>query len=205
MFLQDVEIVRRVTHQYDRFILQVANGRGNGKIGIGSSAYGIVDSREPESASAAFDGQIGISEDGYAVGSKSIADVLFPGPDIVIAEDGVALAALQPAEHFCALPGCIDGQVMWKHLGAYVVSREQDDVRVLTVDLVNCVAQQKRLGKFVEMNIAELSDCDSVECAWQAPDVDVPMDRLEPMALEFAGIEGEAAGAAHCSLDEGAS
>src|SRR6185437_16455486 len=53
---QRVDEIGRVAHEDDGLLLLVADGNGNGAVGVGASEHRVVDAGEPDPAAAAFDG-----------------------------------------------------------------------------------------------------------------------------------------------------
>ena len=106
---QLIDIIRRMAHQDDRFIGLVTDARGDGQVGGWLSVARIVKPGEPEPASAAFNRHVCVAKHCDVVEPQGFADMLFTGPDVMIAKDGISLFALETAEQLAALPGRVDG------------------------------------------------------------------------------------------------
>ena len=129
--------------------------------------------------------------------------MLFAGPDIVVAEDGISMGAFKAAQQTTALPRCFGSELSWEYLGTDVVAREQDHVRAKSIDVINRFAQQERLCEFVEMNVAQLCKSYAVEIVRKPADIDIPADDLDPVTLKPAGVQRHTTGAEERARQEG--
>ena len=78
--------------------------------GSGSPATALLNPGKPEAAPGAFDGKIGILQDGNGVCGERLGDVFPPHDHVVVAEDGIAVPAFELVEEIGALPRRADGE-----------------------------------------------------------------------------------------------
>ena len=62
--------------------------------------------------------------------------------------------------------------------------------------------EEERLSVFVEMNVAELDYAIAVERCWQIRNGDGPLDDVDLVTGDFAGVESQTGGGGTCSQDE---
>lgn len=120
--------------------------------------------------------------------------------DVVIAEDRIALRALEAVEDAGAFPCDRDGPFTRKKLVGDKVAGEKDRVRAQAVDVVDGFTKKEWFGKFVEMDIAQLGDAEAIEGRGEIGKVDLGMSHLDDVARDLAGVKGQPRGAcASCS------
>lgn len=156
--------IGRVTEKGDGFVGDVANGFGDGLVGVGNAFDRIVDPGEPESAAGAFDGPISVVEHHDIVGGERLNYLFTSDFDVVVAENGIALRTFELAEQVCALPFGALCEGVCKVPVRDVVAGENDDVRVEAVDPVDHVADEERLSELVKMDVTQLRDTKTVKC-----------------------------------------
>src|SRR3569833_768661 len=132
----------------------ISNRSGNGPIRIWLAANRIIDSCDPHPGALFLKRQVGVFQHRNAVRGESLADMLFTRPDVVISEDRVTLRTLDPTQQTPALPGRLRGEIARQYLSADVVPCQKNHIELDPVDLVDRLAQQKRLGELVQMNVA---------------------------------------------------
>ncbi len=69
------------------------------------------------------------------------------------------------------------------------VSRTRSGARALT--LVDDVLEEERLGVLVEVDVGDLGDAEAVEGTGQIRDGDGPLDDVDLVARDLAGVESE--------------
>ena len=96
--------VGRMTHEQDRLVGTVADEGWNRPIRVGMALHGIVKSREPKPSGITLKGNACISEDDDAAGGERLGYRMRADGDIVVAEDRIALRALETFEDPGAFP-----------------------------------------------------------------------------------------------------
>jgi hypothetical protein len=141
MQAQLIDIVRGMAHQDDRFVGDVSNPGGDRQVGVRLPVARIVEPGKPEPATAALNGNVCIAKHGHPVVRERLADVLLASPDVVIAEYRVSLFAFETAQEPGALPGGV-GREFWRQdLRAYVITCQQDQIGMGTIDGIDCFPQ----------------------------------------------------------------
>src|SRR3569833_1507011 len=107
MVAQLIDEIRRVAHQDDRFPRLVAYRSGDCIVRIGLAANGIVEPRNPHPCPTSRKWEGRFPENCNSGCGERLADVLLARPHIVIAENSIALWALETAQHASALPSCL--------------------------------------------------------------------------------------------------
>jgi hypothetical protein len=186
----DVGVVGFVGHEDD---WTVGFGR-DGEVEIGLGGGRVVEAAEPNSCSVALDGQVLVDEYGQMVCLECSDDEGSADGDVVIAEDGVALGAGYGAEDLsAAMDGVVDegegeGAVRDE------VSGEEDEVGSKSIDAVDDELEEPWFGVLVEVDIADLDDAKAVEGLGEITDGDGPLDDVDLVAGDLAGVEGECGG-----------
>jgi hypothetical protein len=110
------------------------------------------------------------------------------------------VGALQLVDEVGALPCGAHGESLWQKLVGHIVAGQKHRIGNQTVDVVDGVAEQERLSKFVQVDIAELRHAKTVEGGGKAGEKYVAARDLDSMLLDLARIKRQAsAGTRTCS------
>ena len=139
---QIVGVVWRVAQQDDGLMRHIADGSGDGRVGIGIAGHGIVEPGKPESAAGVFDGQVCVVEYGDAVRGERRNHVFASHHYVVIAENGITAWTLEIVEEFGALPCCADGESRWQKLVGHIIAGQKHCIGIQTVDVVDGIASK---------------------------------------------------------------
>jgi hypothetical protein len=202
---QLIRVVGCVAHNNDRLVRDVADGIGDGDFRRRLTLHGIVEASEPDSARRALDRQVGVAEQLNAVVGECLGDLLRPNHEVVITQHRVALAAGESVEDTGALPRGADSEFCRRKLTGDEVAGNEHRIGIEAVDPVDDFADKERLSEFVQMDVADLHDAETVEGLRKTREKDVAGRDFDEMALDFTGIEGETAESARASDEEAAS
>lgn len=79
------------------------------------------------------------------------------------------------------------------------IAGEENQVGLERVDVVNDALEEKGLGVFVEMNVADLDDAVVVERGGKIGDGDGAADDVDLVARDLARVKGKSGGGGTCS------
>jgi len=107
----------------------------------------------------------------------------------VVTENGVALQALELVEEVSALPRRADGEPLGKDFVGDEVAGQKHCIGVEQIDLANCIAEEKRLAVFIQVDVAELRRAKAVKRPGKPGNKNVVARDFDPMPFDLAGIE----------------
>jgi len=188
-----VDVVGCVAKEHDGFMRQIADGFGNRQLGVGYALERIVKPGKPESCARAFDGRVRVIENGNAIRSQRRGDVFPSNYNVVVAEHGITVEALDLVEEIGALPRRAEGGSLRQNPVGHIVAGQKNRVGVQAVDVAHSVAEEEWLSVFVHMDVAELRDAESVECLSKAGNEHVAVRDLDPVPLDLAPIDRQTA------------
>lgn len=183
---QIIGIVGAVAKENDGLERQVANGFGNRSLRIRVTFKRIFETSQPESAAAAFNGQITVVDHRDAVISERRGDFALAHKDVVVAKAGIALRAFELIEDGGALPRGVFVNAPGDERTGDEITRQKDDIGIELVDVVDGNMEKKRFSELVEVDVTELCDAKSVKGSVKAGDGDFATGDFDPMTLNFA-------------------
>jgi hypothetical protein len=167
---------------------------GYGETEVGVAGGGIVEAAEPEATAVSFDGEVLVDQNRGVVGRKDFDDLGSIVGDIVIAEAGVAQGSREAGEYFGTAAEGVAGGDERQRAVSDEVAGEQDKVWSEGVHPVDDVFEEEGLCIFVEVDVAELDDAIAVKRSRQVGDGNGPVDDIEFMTSDFAGVKRQSSG-----------
>lgn len=122
--------------------------------------------------------------------------------DIVIAEDGVALRALETFEDAGAFPCVGYGPFTRQQFVGHEIAGEKNRIGAQAVDVLDGFTEKVRLGELVQMNVTQLGDLEAVEGLGKIGQPNFGMGNLNNVARDFAGIECQTRGTGEACREE---
>ncbi len=104
-----------------------------------------------------------------------------------------------------ALPCFFMRTAIWGSIAGDKVSGQKHCIRLLFVDALDHLAEKERLRKMIHVNVAQLRNTHAIEIGRQAPQGHVTMRYIDPVALNFSGIERDPGGTKDARFQEIAS
>lgn len=181
-----------VAEENDGLLRNISYGSGDGEVGDRVAGDGIVEAGEPDAGFAALERDIAVAQQGDAIIAERGADLLCVDVDVVVAEHAVDAAAMEALENVGALPRSADGEFVRTELAGDVVAGDEDEIGIELVYVTDDVAKEKGLSELIEVDIAEVRDLDPFKVRRQAGNDSLVAGDFEPVALDFAGIDGKA-------------
>ena len=181
-----VGVVGLVSHKDDGGVGVV----GNGEVQVGMAGAGVVDAAEPEVGTVALEGKVLVDEERGAVGGEGLGDQGGVEGDVVVAEAAVSEGSGEAGEDLgAAADGMVAGDEGHGAVGDEV-SREEDDVWIELVDLVDDALEEEGFGELVEVDVADLHDAVAEQGCGQVGDADEAVGDVDLVAGDLAGVEG---------------
>ncbi|MCU1252795.1 MAG: hypothetical protein JWQ49_5824 [Edaphobacter sp.] len=174
----------------------------NGQVEVGTAVARVVDAAEPEAVAVAFDGEMLVDQNRYAVVGEGFGYHGAVESDVMVTEDAVTKGCGEGGEYLGAtMEGVAAGDEGERAVGDEVAG-EEDDVGVEGIDFVNDAFEEERLCVLVEMDVAELDDAIAVKGGGQIVDDDGALDDVEFVTGELAGVESESGSGDACAYEE---
>ena len=125
---------------------------------------------------------------------------------VMIAEDGVKRPTFESGEDAGALAGGfavkIARNALLSHHGGDEIAGHEDGVGFFAIDELDGVAEKDGLSEVVQVDVTDLRDAHAVKSGGEPEKSDIVASDLNPVALNFAGIEGEAGSATEARLEK---
>jgi len=147
--------------------------------------------------------QEAIPEDGDAVLLERAGDEGGADGDVVVAEDGVHLRAVERLEDLGASVGGVVGGDKGEGAAGDEISGEENEVGGEGVDTLDDLLEEVGLGVFVEVDVAELGDAQAVKGCGEVADGDGVVGGIDLVTGDLAGVDGEAGGEGGGTGEEG--
>jgi len=112
--------------------------------------------------------------------------------------------ALELTEQIGALPRRAHGVFARQNPVGHKIPGDEYRVGIHAVDVIDGVEQQKRLCEFVQVDVAELRDTETVESWRKAWQKDVAVGDLNPVPLTLAPVERQSSARARAPKQEAA-
>lgn len=107
----------------------------------------------------------------------------------MIAEDRIALPALETFEDAGAFPCAGYGPFTRQQFGGHEIAGEENRIGAQAVDAVDGFTEKERLSELVQMDVTQLDDMEAVEGLGKIGQPNFGMGDLNDVARNFAGIE----------------
>jgi len=162
----------------------------------------IVKTRQPKSSGFTLKSDACISENGDAAGGERFGYCMRADDDIVVAEDCVALGALEAFEDARAFPCVGYGPFTRQQFVGHEIAGEKNRIGAQAVDVVDGFPEKEWLGELVEMNVTELDDMEAVEGLGKIAQPNFGVGDFNDVASNFAGIERQTCGTGEACCEE---
>jgi hypothetical protein len=135
---------------------------------------------------------IAVDEDRSAVSLERLDDVFSSDVDVVIPENAETLWGFEGREDFGTDAGGLPGDGKIAGAAADVIAREEDEVRIEHVGLLDHALEEEGLGVLLQVDVAHLDDAEVLESVGQVANRESDLGDFEFVAGVGAGVSGEA-------------